>query len=109
MDFELSEEHKALQQAARDFAKKEIAPVVTADERAHRFQREIIAKMGELGFLGCPIPEEYGGNNMGFMAHVIIGEEIARVSCSIAASFNTQTMGTSRTILEFGTKEQKRK
>jgi glutaryl-CoA dehydrogenase (non-decarboxylating) len=109
MDFELSEELRILQQAAKNFAEKEIMPVATADERARRFQREIIAKMADLGFLGCPIPEGYGGNNMGFMAHVIICEEIARASCSLAVPFNTQTMGTSRTILEFGTEEQKRK
>ncbi|MCD6567866.1 MAG: acyl-CoA dehydrogenase family protein [Dehalococcoidia bacterium] len=109
MDFELTEECRALQQTARDFAEKEIAPTVTADERAHRFQREIIARMGELGFWGCPVPEEYGGNGMGFVAHVVLCEEIARISCSLAVPFNTQTMGTSRAILEFGTAEQKRK
>ncbi len=109
MDFELPEEYKALQKTVREFARKEIAPSVTADERARRFPREIVTKMGELGFFGCPIPEEYGGNNMGFMAHVITCEEIARVSCSLGVSFNTQTMGTSRTILEFGAVEQKRK
>ena len=58
MDFELSEEHKVLQRTVREFAEKEIMPVATADERAHRFQRDIVTKMGRLGFFGCPIPEE---------------------------------------------------
>ena len=58
MDFELSEEHKVLQRTVREFAEKEIMPVVTADERARRFQRDIVTKMGGLGFFGCPIPEE---------------------------------------------------
>ncbi len=109
MDFELSEECKALQGVARDFAEKEIAPTVTAAERAHRFQREIVNKMAELGFWGCPIPEKYGGNGLGFVAHVVLCEEIARVSCSLAVLFNAQTMGTSRAILEFGTEAQRRK
>ena len=108
MDFELSEELKALQKLAREFAEREIAPSVTADERARRFPRELVTRMGELGFFGCPIPEEYGGNNMGFKAHVIVCEEIARASCSLGVSFNTQTMGTSRTILEFGDEAQKK-
>jgi len=58
MDFELSEEHKVLQRTVREFAEKEIMPVATADERARRFQRDIVTKMGGLGFFGCPIPEE---------------------------------------------------
>lgn len=109
MDFELSEEHKLLQRTAREFAEKEIMPGASADERARKFQRDIVTRMGGLGFFGCPIPEGYGGNNMGFVAHVILCEEIARASCSLGVLFNMQTMGTSRAILEFGTEEQKRK
>jgi glutaryl-CoA dehydrogenase (non-decarboxylating) len=109
MDFELAEDQKILQQTVRDFAKKEIAPVVDADDKTHKFQREIVTQMGELGFFGCPIPEEYGGNDMGFLSHVIVCEEISRVSSSLGAAFNMQTMGTSRTILEYGTEEQKKK
>ncbi|MDP2728806.1 MAG: acyl-CoA dehydrogenase family protein [Dehalococcoidia bacterium] len=109
MDFELSEEHKAIQRLARDFAQKEIAPVVDADEKAHRFQRELVSRMGELGFLGCPIPEEYGGSGTGFLSHALVAEEIARVSGSLRAPFNMQTMGPSLTLLHFGTEEQKKK
>ncbi|MDO8690335.1 MAG: acyl-CoA dehydrogenase family protein, partial [Dehalococcoidia bacterium] len=109
MDFDLSEEQKAIQRLARDFAQKEIAPVVDADEKAHRFQRELVSKMGELGFLGCPIPEEYGGSGTGFLAHALVAEEIARVSGSLRAPFNMQTMGPAMTLLHFGSEEQKRK
>ena len=105
MNFDLTEEQLAMQKLARDFADKEIAPVVDADEKAHRFQREIVRKMGELGFLGCPIPEEYGGSGVGFLGHAIVTEEIARVSGSLRAPFNMQTMGTSMTILKFGNEE----
>jgi glutaryl-CoA dehydrogenase (non-decarboxylating) len=109
MDYELSEDLIAIQKMARDFAEKEIYPVVNEDEKAHRFQREIITKMGKLGFFGCPIPEEYGGSNTGFLAHTIITEEIARVSGSLRAAFNMQTMGTAREILEYGNTEQKKR
>ena len=109
MDFDLTQEQLAMQRLARDFAAKEIAPVVDADEKAHRFQREIVKKMGDLGFLGCPIPEEYGGSNVGFLGHAIVTEEIARVSGSLRAPFNMQTMGTSMTILKFGDEQQKKK
>jgi len=108
MDFELSEEQRILQKAAREFAEKEIMPFAASDERSRRFPREIVSRMGELGFFGCPIPEEYGGNNMGFVAHAIVSEEIARASCSLGVLLNTQSMGTSRALLEFGTEEQKR-
>jgi glutaryl-CoA dehydrogenase (non-decarboxylating) len=107
MDFELSDEHRALQQTVRDFCRKEVAPVVAADEKAHRFQRELISKMGQLGFFGCPIPEKYGGNGMGYIAHAITCEEVARVSGSLRAGFNMQTMLTARTLLKFGTEQQR--
>jgi len=109
VDYELSEESQLLQRTVRDFADREIAPMVTADERSRRFQREIITKMGGLGFFGCPIPESYGGNGMGFVAHAVVSEEIGRASCSVGVSLNTQTMGTARTIYDYGSEEQKTK
>ncbi|MFP3975445.1 MAG: acyl-CoA dehydrogenase family protein [Dehalococcoidia bacterium] len=109
MAYELEEEHQNLRKTAREFAVNEIAPTASADERARRFPREIITRMGELGFFGCPIAEEFGGNNSGFLAHTVACEEIARVSSSIAVAFNTQSMATARTIAEFGSDEQKRK
>jgi glutaryl-CoA dehydrogenase (non-decarboxylating) len=109
MNFELSEEISAIQKLAKRFAENEILPRIAEDEKNHTFQRDIIRKMGELGFFGCPLPEEYGGSNLGFMAHTVVTEEISRVSGSLRAAFNMQTMGTAREILQFGTKEQKKK
>ena len=109
MSFELSKEVKAIQQAAREFATKEIQPRVEEDEKNHTFQEDLVKKMGELDFYGCPIPEEYGGNGMGFLAHAVVTEEIARVSGSLRAAFNMQTMGNAREIYQFGTEEQKKK
>ncbi len=109
MNFEFSEEIKAIQEMAHKFTQNEIAPRVAEDEENHTFQRDIIDKMGELGFFGCPIPEEYGGSNLGFLAHTVVTEEISRVSGSLRAAFNMQTMGTAREIFQFGTDEQKEK
>jgi len=108
MDFKFSEEIIAIRDMARRFAENEILPRVAKDEESHEFQRDIIHKMGELGFFGCPVPEEYGGSNLGFLAHTVVTEEISRVSGSVRAAFNMQTMGTAREIYQFGTEEQKR-
>ncbi|MCL5737011.1 MAG: acyl-CoA dehydrogenase family protein [Actinobacteria bacterium] len=109
MDFQLSEELSAMQDLARDFAEKEIAPIVEEDEKHHRFRPEIVRKMGDLGFFGVVMPEEWGGTNQGLLASVIMTEEIARVSASYGLPFNMQTIGPGLTILKFGTQEQKQK
>ena len=109
MKFELDKEVKAIQKVAREFAKKEILPRVAEDEKNHTFQKDLILKMAELDFLGCPLPEEYGGSGVGFLAHAVVTEEISKVSGSLRAAFNMQTMGTAREIYQFGTEEQKQK
>jgi glutaryl-CoA dehydrogenase (non-decarboxylating) len=109
MDFELDEETKAIREMASRFAQKEILSRVAEDEKNNQFQRDLIHKMGELGFFGCPIPEEYGGSGLGFLAHAVVTEEISRVSGSLRAAFNMQTMGTAREIYQYGDEEQKKK
>jgi glutaryl-CoA dehydrogenase (non-decarboxylating) len=109
MNFEFSEEIQAIRETARRFVKKEVGPRVAEDDENHAFQGDLVKKMGGLGFFGCPIPENYGGSNMGFMAHAVLTEEIAKVSGSLRAAFNMQTMGTAREILEYGTGIQKEK
>jgi glutaryl-CoA dehydrogenase (non-decarboxylating) len=108
-DIELSEEHVMLRDMVRKFADKEIAPTVDKDENSHRFQRELVTKMAELGLFGCPIPEEYGGNGMGYLAHAIVAEEIGRASGSLRVAFNMQTMGTALSILKWGSEDLKKK
>ena len=108
-DVELSEDHIILRDMVRKFADKEIAPFVDRDENEHRFNRELVEKIAELNLFGCPIPEEYGGNNMGYLAHAIVTEEIGRVSGSLRIAFNMQTMGTSLSILKWGSEELKSK
>ena len=107
MTFELNQEIKTIQKAAREFARKEILPRVDEDEKNHAFQKDLVVKMGQLDFFGCPIPEAYGGSDFGFLAHTVVTEEISKVSGSLRAAFNMQTMGTARQIYQFGTEAQK--
>ncbi len=109
MNFELTEELQDIKKVARDFAQKEIAPTVDEDDKAHRFRRDLVKKMGELGFFGCVIPEEYGGNEMGFLAITLIAEEIARVHSSMRLPFNMNALGPALTILKYGSEELKQK
>jgi glutaryl-CoA dehydrogenase (non-decarboxylating) len=109
VDFKLPKEQKDIRDAARDFAQKEIAPVAHEYDEKHFFPRDIVTKMGELGFFGCLIPEEYEGTDFGFMEMVLITEEISKVSSSLRGAVNMQCTGTAYNILKNGTPEQKEK
>lgn len=109
MDFELTEELRDIKKLARDFATKEVLPTVDEDDKAHRFRRDLVEKMGELGFLGCVIPEEYGGNGLGYLALAILAEEIARVHSSLRIIFAANTLGPAITIWRHGSEELKQK
>jgi glutaryl-CoA dehydrogenase (non-decarboxylating) len=107
MDFELPEELAEVQKLARDFSEKEIAPSAAKDDKEHIFRKDLVTKMGSLGFFGCLIPEEYGGNGLGFLAHGLISEEIARIHSAIRVYLNMQA-GPAVTLFEFGNEEQKK-
>ena len=108
MDFELSEELVAVRDLARDFAEKEMAPTAAKDDKEKNFRGDLVKKMGELGFYGTMIPDAYGGNELGFLAMVLITEEIARVHSAMRVAINMQ-IGPALTLLQFGTEEQKKK
>lgn len=107
MDFELSDELVAVRDLAREFAEKEIAPSAAKDDREKNFRPDLVKKMGELGFYGTLIPENYGGSGLGFLAMVLITEEIARVHSAMRVAINMQ-VGPAVTILQFGSDEQKK-
>ncbi len=110
MDFALSEELQMLREMARDFAKEKIAPYADEWDEKHYFPyEEVIKPMGELGFFGTVIPEEYGGNNMGWLAAMILTEEIARASSSLRVQINMQALGCAYTIYRYGSEELKQK
>ena len=108
MDFELSEELIAVRDLAREFAEKEIAPTAAKDDKEHNFRKDLLLKMGELGFFGSVIPEKYGGNGLGFLAMVLITEEVARVHSAVRVAINMQ-IGPALALLQFGSEEQKKK
>jgi glutaryl-CoA dehydrogenase (non-decarboxylating) len=107
MDFELPEELAEVQKLARDFSENEIAPTAAKEDREHIFRKDLVGKMGELGFYGCLIPEQYGGNGLGFLAHTLTSEEIARVHSAIRVHLNMQA-GPAVTLYEFGNEAQKK-
>ncbi len=110
MDFKLSEDLEMLREMTRDFAQKEIAPNADQWDEEHYFPyEEVVKKMGELGMFGTVIPEEYGGNNMGWLAACIITEEIARASGSLRVQINLLGLGCAFTIFRYGTDEAKEK
>jgi glutaryl-CoA dehydrogenase (non-decarboxylating) len=108
MDFDLSEELIAVRDLARDFAAKEIAPTAAEDDRQHRFRKDLVLKMGELGFYGCVVPEQYGGSGLGSLALALITEEIARVHSALRVFINMQ-VGPALALLQFGAEEQKKR
>lgn len=110
MDFALSEELQMLKDMARDFCQEQIAPFADEWDEKHYFPYEEVMKpMGELGFFGTVIPEEYGGNEMGWMAAILLTEEIARASSSLRVQINMQALGCAYTILRYGTDDLKKK
>jgi glutaryl-CoA dehydrogenase (non-decarboxylating) len=110
MDFKLSNEHEMLRKAVQDFAKKKIAPFVDEWDANHYLPvEEVIRPMGDLGFFGAVIPEEYGGEDMGWLATSIITEEIARVSSSLRVQYNLSAIGCAFPIYKYGTEAAKQK
>jgi len=110
MDFKLSEELVMLQDMVRAFAAGKIAPFADEWDAKHYFPyEEAVKPMAELGLFGTVIPEEYGGNMMGWLAAMIITEEIARASSSLRVQINMQELGCAFTILRYGSDELKQK
>ena len=110
MEFGMSEELQMLRDMARDFAAEQIAPFADEwDEKHYLPYEEVMKPMGELGFFGTVIPEAYGGNEMGWMAAMILTEEIARASSSLRVQINMQALGCAYTICTYGSDELKEK
>ena len=84
MLFELSEEHKLIQQAARDFARNECLPGVIERDEKQTFPKEQVMKLAELGFLGMMVDPAYGGSGMDTMSYVLAMEEISKIDASVS-------------------------
>jgi butyryl-CoA dehydrogenase len=108
MDFDLTEEQRLVRDMARDFAAREIAPKAAEIDKSGRWPAEIVAKMGELGFLGMAIPQEYGGAGLDNLSYALVMEEIsaACASCGVIMSVNNSLF--CDPIYKFGTDAQKK-
>ncbi len=109
MDFKLTDEHLLIKQMVRDFAEKEIAPRAEEIDATDKFPHDIFKRMGDLGILGLPFPEKYGGSGGDYLSQVIALEEIARVSGTVAIILDAQTSLCCEPLYLFGTEEQKLK
>jgi len=109
MDFDLNEEQKMIQETIRKFAKEKIAPVARENDKKAQFSRDIFNKLAELGFMGTPIPEEYGGAGFDYISHAIVAEEIGRVDSSLRGTYSVQVSLVELPIFKFGSEEQKKK
>lgn len=109
MDFQLSDEQKLISETAREFADREILPRVRENDRAERFDRELARKMGEIGFLGAPIAETYGGRDLDYIGYGLIVEQIGRADSSARTVVSVVTSLVGGSIERWGSEEQKMK
>ncbi|HEX9712816.1 MAG TPA: acyl-CoA dehydrogenase family protein [Actinomycetota bacterium] len=108
MNFDLTPDQELIRKTAREFAGREIAPHAADWDREERFPAEIMPKLAEVGFLGAPIPPEYGGMGVDAISYACIIEEIARADSSVRSIVSVNCSLVGLTILKWGTEEQKR-
>ncbi|MBU3917535.1 acyl-CoA dehydrogenase family protein [bacterium] len=109
MDFELTKEQKMIQKEVRHFARTQIAPQIEEFEKRKEYPYELMKQMGELGLMGIPFPEKYGGSGGDWVGMHVCMEEISRADASLGALLDVTTSVVSQEIYEFGTEEQKQK
>ncbi len=109
MNFELTEEHLMIQQAARDFAQNECLPGVIERDEQQKFPKEQIIKLAELGFMGMMVNPQYGGSGMDTISYVLAMEEISKTDASVSVCMSVNNSLVCWGIEAFGTEEQKQK
>ncbi len=109
MNFDLTDEQKAIQSLCRDFARDEVAPQAERNDAEERFPYDLVAKMAELGLMGLPFPEEYGGSGADTVSYALAVMEIARADASTAITLAAHVSLGASPIFLFGTEEQKQK
>src|SRR5919107_727385 len=109
VDFELTDENRLVQQAARAFAEAEILPHIREWDEKGEVHRELFDKMAEQGFLGAPIPERYGGGGMDYLSFALLCEELERADTAFRVVQSVHVGLNSLALLQWGTEEQRRR
>jgi alkylation response protein AidB-like acyl-CoA dehydrogenase len=109
LNFNLTEEHLAVQEAARDFAQNELLPGIVERDNEQKFDPKLLKRMGELGFLGMMVSPEYGGGGMDTVSYVIAMEELSKVDASASVIVSVNNSLVCYGLEAYGTEEQKRK
>lgn len=109
MNLELSEEQSAVQQLAQDFVRREISPYVVEWDRAESVDRSLVRKLGEVGFLGLTVPEEYGGSGGDHLSYCLVTEELGRGDSSVRGIVSVSLGLVAKTVAHWGSEEQKRR
>src|SRR5438552_11747728 len=109
VDFQLSDENRLVQQSARAFAEAEILPHIREWDEKGEVHREVFARMGELGFLGAPLPEQYGGGGMDYISFALLCEELERADTAFRVVQSVHVGLNSLALLQWGTEEQRRR
>ena len=108
MDLDLSDEQRLIQETARDFVDNEVVPRARENDRAARFDRELAQRLGDMGYLGAPVAEEYGGRGLDYVSYGLIVEEVGRGDSSARTVVSVQTSLVCGSIERWGSEEQKR-
>ncbi|MBQ9359737.1 MAG: acyl-CoA dehydrogenase [Lachnospiraceae bacterium] len=109
MDFTLPKEHEMARQLFKDFAEKEVKPLAQEIDQEHRFPRETVEKMAKYGFMGIPVPKEYGGQGCDTLTYAMCVEELSKVCGTTGVIVSAHTSLCIDPIMTFGTEEQKQK
>ena len=109
MTFQLSEEHLAVRQAARDFARQECLPGVIERDESQKFPKDQIRQLAALGFMGMMVKEEYGGSGMDTVSYVLAMEEISKIDASVSVCMSVNNSLVCYGLQEYGSEEQKQK
>jgi len=108
VNLDLTDEQRLIRETAADFADKEIIPRARENDRKERFDLELVKRLGEMGYLGAPVAEEYGGRSLDYMSYGLVVEEIGRADSSARTVVSVQTSLVAGSIEQWGTEEQKR-
>src|SRR4051812_14688484 len=109
LDFDLTEEHRLLEQSVREWGAREVAPKIHDLDREHRFDRTYLKHMADMGLLGCSVPQEYGGAGMDYVSLGLVSEELEYLDTSLRVIMSVHAGLNCLTLLTWGTEEQKQR